>query len=306
MPLGADPATGFQEFVDLQSGSIPTRDGDGRLSLDEHTGLVFVLVPGGSFLMGSEPPGTGTARKLTNVDPHSRPDERPVTRVALEAFLISKYEVTQAQWARQMNNSPSQYGPLIEQGARHPVTNVNFEDVSRYTFQLGLTLPTEAQWEYSARAGGNTVWWTGDRRESLEGMANLADRGYETQILGRPGSEDWNDGHTLHAPIGSYPPNGFGLHDVAGNVWEWCLDHHGSYRTPPRPEDGLRTVTDPTIRVMRGGGWDNDALWQRTALRHQVPPEARWSGLGLRPVKDLRRSADGTTGIGWPSPPRDD
>ena len=303
VPLGPDPRSGLFEFADLQSGEVPARNAQGRLQINEDTGLVFVLIPSGEFLMGSIPPSANSPLGQANVDPFAEVDEQPITRIKLDPFLVSKFEVTQAQWERQMSSTPSQYGPLIETGRRHPVTNVNFADVSTFTFQLGLTLPTEAQWEYTARAGSGSPWWTGDARESLQGYANLADRGYEKKILGRPGAEDWDDGHTLHAPIGNFPANRFGLHDVAGNVWEWCLDHYGSYEIEPSPGTGLRIVSDPTTRVMRGGGWDNDALWQRSALRHKVPPEARWSGLGLRPVKRLVLEANGRRGIEWDAPP---
>jgi formylglycine-generating enzyme required for sulfatase activity len=291
------------EFADMQSGGIPVRDEAGQLIIGEDTGLVFVLIPGGDFLMGAVRSAEALEEERVNIDPFAEPDEKPITRVHLDPFLISKFEVTQAQWERQMRSAPSQYGPLIETGRRHPVTNVNFDDVSTFTFQLGLDLPTEAQWEYTARAGTQSPWWTGDERASLEGYANLADRGYVKKILGRPGAEDWDDGHTLHAPIGTFPANRFGLHDVAGNVWEWCLDFYGSYETTPLPGTGLREVSDPTTRVMRGGGWDNDALWQRSALRHKVPPEARWSGLGLRPVKNLALEEGGTRDVQWPAPP---
>ena len=303
MPLGRDPETGLFEFADMQSGEIPVRDEAGQLIIGEDTGLVFVLVPGGDFLMGAVRSAEALEQERVNIDPFAEPDEKPITRIHLDPFLISKFEVTQAQWERQMRSDPSQYGPLIETGRRHPVTNVNFDDVSTFTFQLGLDLPTEAQWEYTARAGTRSPWWTGDERASLEGYANLADRGYVKKILGRPGAEDWDDGHTLHAPIGTFPANRFGLHDVAGNVWEWCLDFYGSYETVPLPGTGLREVSDPTTRVMRGGGWDNDALWQRSALRHKVPPEARWSGLGLRPVKNLSLEEGGTRDVQWPAPP---
>ena len=303
MPVGRDQLSGLFEFADMQSGEVPIRNADGVLQTNEQTGLVFVLIPGGDFRMGAVRPSDDFAAGQPNVDPYAEPDEQPITRVELNPFLISKYEVTQAQWERQMRSAPSQYGPLMETGRRHPVTNVNFEDVSTFTFQLGLTLPTEAQWEYTARAGTSSIWWTGNLREDLEGHANLADRGYVTKILGRPGAEDWDDGHTLHAPIGTFPSNRFGLHDVAGNVWEWCLDHYGPYETTPSPGTGLREVAEPTTRVMRGGGWDNDALWQRSALRHKVPPEARWSGLGLRPVKNLELESDGTLEVTWPAPP---
>ena len=191
----------------------------------------------------------------------------------------------------------------IDERLEHPVVQVAWEDAVAFADWAGGALPTEAQWEYTARAGTRSPWWTGDERASLEGYANLADRGYVKKILGRPGAEDWDDGHTLHAPIGTFPANRFGLHDVAGNVWEWCLDFYGSYETVPLPGTGLREVSDPTTRVMRGGGWDNDALWQRSALRHKVPPEARWSGLGLRPVKNLSLEEGGTRDVQWPAPP---
>jgi formylglycine-generating enzyme required for sulfatase activity/serine/threonine protein kinase len=289
IPLGQDPKSSLWEFVDIQSGAPPERDSNGQLVIKNGTALIFVLIPAGQFTIGATAEwGKGS----TNVDPNARVDESPSHKVTLAAFYLAKYEVTQDQWLRRTGETPSQYGPRIKTGARHPVTNVNYQECVRELFRLGLKLPTEAQWEYAARAGTTSPWWTGEKKRSLIGYANIADRGYRTRRLGRAGFEDWNDGYTLHAPVGAFKANAFGLHDMTGNVWEWCRDAYGSYHNPVAAKTGERLVKSFDKQVMRGGGWDNDASWQRVAFRHTLAREARYSGLGVRPVREIDSHAE--------------
>ncbi len=238
VPLGPDPASGLWELWHPGSGDRPRRDADGRLVPTEASGLVFVLVPGGAFAMGAATSArAGRPVGSPNVDEQSGEDEADLAgrprRVELQPFLISKYEMTQGQWTRLFGANPSSYDRPDR--AAHPVEMVSWEDCLAALPPAGLDLPTEAQWEYAARGGTSTVWWTGDDPESLAGAADLA----QIQSL----------------PVGTVGANGFGLHDVVGNVWEWCRERDGYYDAPLAPGDGERTWRPARglLPILRGG-----------------------------------------------------
>lgn len=171
VPLGRDPRSGLWEFGHLETGE-PAERVDGELVLKEETGIVFVLLPGGTFWMGAQ---RGTDQ---NHDPQARTNEGPPNEVTLSAFLLSKYEMTQAQWERFAGRNPSTYSRTTYFAGwnadskpwtgLHPVEQVSWLDCMQLLSRLGLTLPSEAQWEYGARAGTSTVWWCGDEKEGLE------------------------------------------------------------------------------------------------------------------------------------------
>jgi len=285
VPLGRDPASDLQEFAHVQTGEIPYRDQEGKLVIDRDTGIVFVLIPGGTFWMGAQKEDP----EKPNYDPQARGNEGPVHAVTLSPFFVSKYEMTQEQWERFAGENPSYYqsGGLVPKPWLHPVEQVSWEDCQRVMERLGLLLPTEAQLEYGARAGTTTVWWTGAERDSLIGAANLADQAARRAGGTWPGIADWpelDDGFVVHAPVGSYRANAFGLHDVAGNVWEWCRDDYGGYDVPVAPGDGERQVSSRN-RVNRGGSFTNPAAYARSALRDLNTPETRDNNLGLRPAR---------------------
>ncbi|MDF1665005.1 MAG: formylglycine-generating enzyme family protein, partial [Planctomycetota bacterium] len=272
VPLGPDPKSGLWEFVDLQTGSPPTRGPNGRWQLKAENGLIFVLVPAGTYRIGAD-------------DPKSSLDERPVHEVSVDAFFLSKYEMTQAQWERVTGENPSffKYGPM------NPVEQVSWKDSNRVLFQLGLVLPTEAQWEFAARAGTKSVWWTGDDVKSLKNAANLADITYK-KAGGTNLSEAWkDDGYSEHAPIGSFRVNSFGFHDVVGNVWEWCADSYASYELPVEKGTGLRHVFYPQKRAYRGGSWRFAAIDARSANRNRLSELGRDRDIGLRPARVLEK-----------------
>jgi formylglycine-generating enzyme required for sulfatase activity len=267
---------------------------DGNLELTEETGLVFVLIPGGTFNMGADRPSEENPEGFPNVDDQAISDESPVHKVTVQPFFLSKYEMTQGQWLRFMEENPSNHKPGELSGGkeinlRHPVENVSWEDCKKLLYRLNLRFPSEAEWEYSTRAGTGTVWWTGNEEESLKGAVNLCDL-FCKNNGGRPGwvYEEWlNDGFTAHAPIGRYRPNAFGLHDVCGNVWEWCKDSYGDYMNTPTNGAAYK-LHNSSNRVIRGGCWNDDAFRCRSAGRHRYPSGSRHDCLGLRPASSIQ------------------
>jgi formylglycine-generating enzyme required for sulfatase activity len=174
---------------------------------------------------------------------------------------------------------------------RHPVEMVDWLAANEWLRRQGLLLPTEAQWEYACRAGSDEPWSCGKTPEALDGYANLMDQSAQQ------GGSVWTgtyasfaDGYVLHAPVGSYLPNGFGLHDVHGNVWEWCLDTHEDYVTYAAPGSGLRVMGDPDpqrLRVQRGGGYGDEANHARSAYRGARPPQTSVPFVGLRAARAI-------------------
>jgi len=174
----------------------------------------------------------------------------------------------------------------------HPVEQVSWHMAQRELERMQLALPSEAQWEYGARAGTETPWWTGAARQSLLGAVNLAD-----QTALRSGSpwtdiQDWpelDDGFEVHSPVDALRPNGFGLHGVHGNVWEWCLDGFDTafYRQSPA-QDPVCPASSSATRVNRGGCFANAAVLARSANRGSDAPTVADRYLGVRPAMAIQ------------------
>jgi len=293
VPIGPDPDSGLWEFAHLATGAVPERGPDGRLRITEATGVVFVLIPGGTFRMGAVRPRGGRRRGTPNVDPWASLWEGPVTTVQLKPFFMAKHELTQGQWLRLTGKNPSSHRVGLRYGRhlvtpRHPVENVSWHDCDSTLARAGLRLPTEAQWEYAARGGSSSVWWCGDDRETLRGVANIADRSGARGPLVRVAAEwpDYDDGHVVHAPVGTFRANPFGLHEVHGNVAEWCRDALARYDVPRDLEDGeaLESI-DESVRVYRGGGFNAAYRQTRSARRFPNPARYQSGAVGVRPVR---------------------
>ena len=216
------------------------------------TGIVFVRVPGGKFLMGSPPDEEGR-----------RGDERQ-HEVALSPFLIAKHEVTQDDWRKVMDTDPSRL-----KGGDLPVQGVTWEECQDFCSRTGLEMPTEAQWEYACRAG-------------------TAGPFAGTVLLNEVGWYREQSGMKVH-PIGQKRPNGFGLHDMHGNVGEWCEDIHDAhfYSTPEAAGPDPVCRSGPAnqasgMRVVRGGSWTDEEEHCRAAARYTVGPRA--DDVGFRPA----------------------
>jgi len=219
-------------------------------------------IPAGTFLMGSPKKEKGR---------HNDETRHEVTLT--QPFLIGKYPVTQAQWQAVMGSNPSYF-----QGDNLPVEHVSWDDAQSFFEKVlqktgqAVCLPTEAQWEYSCRAGTSTPFHFG---QVLNGtQANCA--GYNPYGTTKEGPY-----LEKTSPVGSYPANAWGLYDMHGNVWEWCADRYGDYPEGP--------VTDPrgpevgSDCVIRGGCWNYGAAFCRSALRDWIVPSYRyyWSGFRL-------------------------
>jgi formylglycine-generating enzyme required for sulfatase activity len=201
-------------------------------------------ITGGTFLMGSPPSESGRD-----------PDEGPQSNVTVPNFYMSKYEVTQSQYRAVMGTNPSAF-----KGDDLPVESVTWDEATEFCRKLStLTgrqyrLPTEAEWEYAARAGT-----TGAATES----ANLT------------AWYDGNSGARTH-PVGQKEANHFGLYDMYGNVWEWCQSKYKPY--PYSATDGREDLQPADVRVLRGGSWESAAKACRAAYRRRVTPDPRSAG----------------------------
>lgn len=282
-PLGRDARSGLWEFAHMMSGEVPARGDDGQLLLDERTAILLVLLPGGSFAMGAqradpEEPG---------YDPDAEDSELGGGTVELAPFFLAKHELTQAQWRFVAGYNPSYFDQSLgldpssgrPYGGLHPVDSVSREECATWLARMDLALPTEAQWEYAARAGSRTPWWTGADPDLLPRACNASSNEFPDP-----------DGWTSTAPIGTFAPNPFGLHEVLGNVMEWVADPLVYYdEVSPRAGDGLRTAAqDKPTAVLRGGAHDGEPRHCRSASRIYALPATKLQNSGVRPARAVR------------------
>jgi formylglycine-generating enzyme required for sulfatase activity len=185
-------------------------------------------------------------------------------------------------------------GSDLEGKERHPVVQVSWNDAVAYCEWAGLRLPREAEWEYAAR-GGNTglngkprfifVW--GDELPKGQGRyGNFADESAKKQFPNWFIFEGYDDGYVYTSPVGSFEPNGYGLYDMAGNVWEWCFDWFDeNYYVECERQGLIRNPTGPargSMRVLRGGSWYDYPADVRVARRDWVDPRSRYDNAGFR------------------------
>jgi formylglycine-generating enzyme required for sulfatase activity len=237
---------------------------------------LMVVVPAGSFIMGS--PSTERGH---------RSDEEPSHNVTIAApFAVSVAEVTFWEWDTcvEYGNCPPGAWDMGWGRADRPAMNVNFEDAQRYVSWLSrmtgkpYRLLTEAEWEYAARGGTTTAYPWGD--EVGKNNANCA------SCLDGIGI---NSGWPGTAPVGSFAPNGFGLYDMIGNVWEWVFDcYHDNYRDVPTNGTAW-TSDDCFFRVARGGAFNRPPEFSRSATRHGFKVDSRIDVLGFRVARTLKQ-----------------
>ncbi|MFM1882778.1 MAG: hypothetical protein RJA05_1187 [Planctomycetota bacterium] len=229
---------------------------------DAATQVEMLLVPPGTFLMGCSS-GDGTC--MTN--------ESPVHQVTITSpFYLARYELTQDQWVGVMGGNPSDFGGWLYPGSgNRPVEKVSWEMAQSFMKVTGMRLPTEAEWELACRAGSITPTY-------LPGV-QVGQMAWLGTNNGSPGNATWGT-----KPVGMLLPNALGLHDMLGNVWEWCQDRGGAYSAAAQ--------TNPTgpatggTRVLRGGCWFNIAQLVRCSVRFDtVPGDVDVIAAGVRPAR---------------------
>jgi len=230
-----------------------------RTIADDATGMTFVEIPAGRFTMGSS---TEEATRQNDEALH----DVEITR----GFYLARHEVTQRQWRAVMGTSPSHFADC---GPQCPVENVTFDDVQAFLAKLNekasplhYRLPTEAEWEYTCRAGTTGAFSTGETLSTAQ--ANFKGKS--------------------PAPVGRYPLNPWGFADMHGNVWEWTSDWYGPY---PETVSGNIDPHGPATgekRVIRGGSWYFDSDSARCALRYTHAPKDKGFSLGFRVAADRR------------------
>jgi formylglycine-generating enzyme required for sulfatase activity len=250
----------------------------------EVEGVKLRWCPAGRFVMGSPPS-----------EPERRPGEDQVEVTLTRGFWMAQYEVTQGQWKRVIGKLPGELTAELLAGDDFPVGNVNFAEAEAFCQKLTersrrsgvlpedweFRLPTEAQWEYACRAGTTTATAFGDRLSSKQ--ANFKGKPYN-------GAER---GPSLNraARVGSYLANAWGLHDMHGNIYEWCRDWYHA-RLPGGTDPDLHSAKSTATRsehgdisrVRRGGCWADEGWPCRSAFRLRFEPERRYDHIGFRVV----------------------
>lgn len=250
----------------------------------EVAGIKFAWCPPGTFVMGSPP-----------TEPERRPGETQTEVRLTKGFWMAKYEATQGDWKAVVGALPGELTAELPEGDRYPVGNVNFAEAEGFCSTLTelarqagelpdgweVRLPTEAQWEYAARAGTTTATAFGDSLTSYQ--ANFKGTSYNT------GEQGPSLGRATE--VGSYPPNAWGIHDMHGNTFEWCRDwYHLRYPGGVDPDlhDAMDTATRSEFgvisRARRGGSWADEGWPCRSAFRLRFEPERRYDHIGFRVV----------------------
>lgn len=266
------------ETAEAESDASVTPGEPFRLELPQDQSIDMLWIPAGTFLMGSP---TGEEGREKNEQQH---------RVTLsKGFWMGKYEVTQGEWQSIMGHNPSEFRGA---GLDAPVEQVSWEDAMKFCEKLTTrereagrlpkgyvySLPTEAQWEYACRAGtGGAFNWGQNFEPGMSNVENF-DEHHTGQNVAVFSDRDLPVGSTM--AVGMFPPNQWGLHDMHGNVWEWCFDYYDDYPN--------QTVADPTgpesghHRVRRGGSWLSYERFSRSAFRYKGRPTFLLRNVGFR------------------------
>ncbi len=276
----------------------PAEPQAGEVWTEPTTGMAFVYVPGGCFQMGQT--DTQKAQLVADVGEenyqkwYADETQHNVCVRKMDGFWMGKYEVANAQYRQFKADHDSQdYEGKSLNDDTQPVVYVSWNDAVAFTEwltkQSGGTaefrLPTEAEWEYAARAGTETVRYWGDDPKHTQACQyeNVRDQASEKEFSWAD-NHDCNDGYAVTAPVGTFKPNKFGLYDMLGNVWEWCLDSYASYSETPTDGSAYGNLEDGKAKILRGGSWGNQPYLVRSSGRSRYIPVFQHYSVGFRVV----------------------
>jgi formylglycine-generating enzyme required for sulfatase activity len=229
-------------------------------------------------------------------------DEGPVHEVCVDGFWMGRHEVTNRQYRKfQRDHDSRSYEGLSLNGDEQPVVHVSWEDARSFAQwlseqnggQVRFRLPTEAEWEYSARGGAKGPRYWGDGEEQACDHENIADLTAK-KLWHWEDVHNCEDSYAATAPVGSYQPNGFGLYDMLGNVWEWCEDYYSVdfYANYERQNPVNQNARRGPDRVMRGGYWHGGPDSTRSASRSSGLPSAGNNDVGFRLVREALKPSE--------------
>lgn len=249
---------------------------------DPLTGMKFVWIDSGCFQMGQLPMETRLLKREVSDRDYDKyyADELPNHKVCLDGFWIGAHEVTQGEWQKVMGYNPANFNVADN----YPVDMVSWLDTQEFIKKLNtlseegqFRLPTEAEWEYGARAGAKgSMYYTGETITPEQANFN------GTIPFGMNLRQDYRKSPT---PVTTFPPNKFGLHDMHGNVWEWCNDWYGEKYYEKTPDQNPLGPETGEMRVLRGGSWFRYAGHIRSATRYKNRPTGQFADTGFRLVK---------------------
>jgi formylglycine-generating enzyme required for sulfatase activity len=288
-------------------------------------GMKLALIPPGEFRMGSQEPAEQLVKAFAAYHRAAQEfdDEYPQHRVRItRPFYLGAYAVTVGQFRRFAEDANYKteaekdgqggwgYNPEIQrcegrkpqfnwrnpgfkQTDNQPVLNITWNDAVVFCQWVGhkeggtYRLPTEAEWEYACRAGTTTRYFNGDDPDNLAKVAKVMEdkgRSHFPAVQNLVIAKDTGDCFTV--PVGSFPPNAFGLYDMHGNVWQWCSDWYGADYYSKSPTDDPQGPESGDRRVRRGGAWNSFPLWPRASFRNYNTPVSRCVNLGFRVARN--------------------
>lgn len=256
-------------FVMKDSDSDKSKDKDSVLSRYEEDGMLYI--PGGSFVMGSK----------------KRKNEQPLRRVHIDGLYLDKTEVTVAQFREFVEATKRKMPEQPEWNQEnHPVVNVTWKEANAYAQWVGKRLPTEAEWEYVASGGSEDYQYVYENSQQYgKNYENIADESMRRVKYHFPVVSGYDDGYVYTSPVGLFAPNRFGIHDLNGNVLEWCSDWYDDkyvadkVKNPSGPAEGR-------YKVIRGASWNRSGSYMRTSYRTFYSSTVRFEFLGFRCAKD--------------------